>query len=477
MKRTSILCVVLLLLVQSAANAQESRPTPSPPKANASSDAKAAAKALIIVVPRALVSALDGFIAKKRLVRPVEVLLLEDLLRDATGADDAEKLKRTLYARSRAIDLGYVLLVGDADIMPVRYMMLDRCTEPAFHTAFYPSDLYYADLTKADGTFEDWNGRKDGFHAGYFGEVHGEAHKDGPINFDAIDYRPEIAVGRWPVSNAEETARVAQKSIAFEESAAEPATAMRTAVMVHAEGWIDARAATDDWLKNLPHGYRAERLYYKDAARDDKTPPPTEPEIIKAMNAGAGLVFHVGHGNDDQWAYCFGMGALAKLTNAKTPAVMMSIGCSTARFATMPPYEPYVDRDGREHAGSNAGEVFLEPPPPPAVYQKGRLNPTGLGESLVRSIDAGAAAYIGCNTGGQPCATTLLAAFLEALGEVRGGRPILGDLWASAVRAYWSREHLADLRPNADWYPPSIFFQAMKYMVFGDPSLALPATD
>ena len=44
---------------------------------------------------------------------------------------------------------------------------------------------------------------------------------------------------------------------------------MRTAVMVHAEGWIDARAATDDWLKKLPHAYRAERLYYKDAARDD----------------------------------------------------------------------------------------------------------------------------------------------------------------------------------------------------------------
>jgi hypothetical protein len=27
---------------------------------------------------------------------------------------------------------------------------------------------------------------------------------------------------------------------------------------------------------------------------------------------------------------------------------------------------------------------------------------------------------------------------------------------------------------NADWYPPSIFFQGMKYMLFGDPSLQLP---
>ena len=31
------------------------------------------------------------------------------------------------------------------------------------------------------------------------------------------------------------------------------------------------------------------------------------------------------------------------------------------------------------------------------------------------------------------------------------------------------------LKPNDDWYPPSIFFQAMKYMYFGDPTLPFPA--
>jgi len=42
------------------------------------------------------------------------------------------------------------------------------------------------------------------------------------------------------------------------------------------------------------------------------------------------------------------------------------------------------------------------------------------------------------------------------------------------VSYYYDQEHLATLKPNADWYPPSIFFQAMKYMVYGDPSLKLP---
>ena len=44
--------------------------------------------------------------------------------------------------------------------------------------------------------------------------------------------------------------------------------------------------------------------------------------------------------------------------------------------------------------------------PPPAPYQKGKYNPTGLGEQLLKKGPDGAAAYIGCNTGSQPCGLT-----------------------------------------------------------------------
>src|ERR1051325_7537922 len=96
-------------------------------------------------------------------------------------------------------------------------MTLDRITPAAFDYAFYPSDLYYSDLAKADGSFEDWNGRKEDFHAGYFGEVRGEKNKSDPINFDQIDYLPDIAVGRWPVSTVEEMRIVAAKTISTEQ--------------------------------------------------------------------------------------------------------------------------------------------------------------------------------------------------------------------------------------------------------------------
>ena len=107
---------------------------------------------------------------------------------------------------------------------------------------------------------------------------------------------------------------------------------------------------------------------------------------------------------------------------------MISAGCSTAYFAPLPPYGAYVDVDGKEHTGTDAGEVFKAPPPPPSPYQKGKYNPTGLGEQLLKDGPDGAVVYIGCNTGSQPCALTLLDGFLAALRESE--RPVVGDCWA-----------------------------------------------
>jgi hypothetical protein len=83
----------------------------------------------------------------------------------------------------------------------------------------------------------------------------------------------------------------------------------------------------------------------------------------------------------------------------------------------------------------------------------------------------GAVAYVGCNTGAQPCALTLLEGFTQALAPAGAHR--VGDAWRAAVTHYWDAEHLATLAPDDGWYPPSIFFQGMKFMLFGDPTLPL----
>ena len=155
---------------------------------------------LLIVAPDRFHDALTAYLDHKRQQLPTELISLEAVLQESRGQDDPEKLKRRLYTTWKSQSISHVLLVGDADVLPVRYMVLDRVTPAAYDYAFYPSDLYYGDLAKQDGTFEDWNAEREGFHAAYFGEVRGEKNKDDPINFDAVDYLPEVAVGRWPVS-------------------------------------------------------------------------------------------------------------------------------------------------------------------------------------------------------------------------------------------------------------------------------------
>ena len=112
---------------------------------------------LLIVSPRCFQKELQPFVEHKKQELSVESAALEDVLAQNQGVDDAEKLKHFLYQAWRQRHVHYVLLVGDSEVMPVRYMVLDRVEPAAFDYAFYPCDLYYADVAKADGSFDDWN--------------------------------------------------------------------------------------------------------------------------------------------------------------------------------------------------------------------------------------------------------------------------------------------------------------------------------
>jgi len=302
---------------------------------------------LVIVAPERFHQALAPYLVHKAKQMPADLLALEDILKRSTGADDPERLKHGLYDDWKRRRTRYVLLVGDADALPVRYMVLDRVTAHAKDYAFYPSDLYYADLAKPDGSFEDWNGEKDGFHAGYFGEVRGEKNKDGPINFDRIDYLPDIAVGRWPVSTTAEVEVVAAKTIRYEEGVLRAGkTGERRAAFVNVGGWVDCRPFFDGLSRICLRAGAPRKLYYSGRRAGPATPPPSVEEVLRALNGGLGLLVHAGHGADSRWEGSLGLKNLPQIQNQDFLPVVISAGCSTARFATLPPYEPYVDVAG-----------------------------------------------------------------------------------------------------------------------------------
>lgn len=439
----------------------------------------AVASRLLVVAPAEWIDDLRGFAAAKEALQSVarcECAALESL-QDGQEGDAAERLKRGLHARwsaDHAHRFDSILLVGDMHVLPTRYMMLDRATKAACDVAFYPSDLYYADLADDTGAFDDWNARTDGIHARYIGEVHGETGKSGPIDADGCGLVPEVSVGRWPVATVDAALAVAEKTLRHDR-AVEVARSSDgglacpglPALVVACGGWIDNQSrirALADRLRPAT-GVACLTCFDPDPERR-----PSPERVSDALRSGASLVLHTGHGEPEGWQHGLRATDLARsaVSNRDDLPVICSIGCSTAVVAPQAPYEAYLDADGVDHAGTNAGEIFDAPPPPPACIQPRRFAHDSLGATAVRMAEGGAVAYIGCDTGSQPCAHTMLDQFAGFLADHPDAA--MGEAWRHAVARYIELERLRDLTPTDSWYPPSIYFQPMKFVFLGDPT-------
>lgn len=67
--------------------------------------------------------------------------------------------------------------------------------------------------------------------------------------------------------------------------------------------------------------------------------------------------------------------------------------------------------------------------------------------------------------------TTLVLAMLSSMSWAGGLLVVAPRAFSGAVGDFIACKN--SRLPTAGWYPPSIFFQGMKFMLFGDPSLDL----
>lgn len=273
---------------------------------------------------------LDALVAARGAADLASVIVTTEWIYDHyAGRDDAERIRTFLRDAYQTWRTRYTLLVGTAQLVPTRqlYCSFDE------NTAMIPSDgIYYGCL---DGDF-DYNGNN------VFGEI-----RDGVDGGD-VDLVAEIYVGRFPVANATELARMVRKTLAYE---ALPATRLARVASIgeylgfggeadYATGAMEqirlgAKVAGGDLLGFENPDYNgffdtSTTLYDASGFRWPKS------QMLTLLNQDVHVFNHLGHGAART---CFKINvslfsdrqAIAALTN-DLPSLAYSQACESGRF-------------------------------------------------------------------------------------------------------------------------------------------------
>ena len=241
------------------------------------------------------------------------------------GCDFAETLRNYLRDAYQLWGVRFVLLAGDTDIIPVRYVAMQM-----LNFDFPISDLYYSCL---DGT---WNADGDAFF--------GEPPAAPGAASDEADLVSEVYLGRAPVSTSAEAKVFVDKTLAYELPVQQdfqakilflaevlfPTTYDPEGPPPSADG---AEYAQE--VSNLLPAWMQVRKLYEATQLWPGSEPLTRLGATQAIDAGNGTVVHVGHGY--RYTLSLGdasltVGEAANLVNGARAGLFYMLNCTATAF-------------------------------------------------------------------------------------------------------------------------------------------------
>lgn len=400
---------------------------------------------------------------------PTILETLDDIYEDPTlrGRDHPEIVKNAIASEAKRLGVRYVMLVGDSDRFPVRYTR----TYDLGHWGhgFSPSDLYYADLFRADGSFDSWDYDDDGL----FGEMQGNFPNNAQdLNQDRLDLLPDVAVGRVPVSNLQELTNYVQKVIAYEKGGG--GVWFKRALLV--TGDYPSSNTTNDAIGTQlsSRSFKLNKQYH-DVVWPSTTTAQRQAIIENALNRGVGFVSYVGHGwgasgagkDGGGWGGWWDYTRIGHLSNQSRLPIVFSAACETGMFHFG--YGPYFAKWGFKY------ETPVEPlkyswAPEPTSFSPSAYDKDALAEHLLAKGPQGAVAFIGAYTGTQGESHALAKYFFEAYAS---GATTVGDAWNGALRSFVSGVINKLSYPGHSWHTAARYHHIHKMLLFGDPSLRI----
>ena len=213
------------------------------------------------------------------------ILTTQEIYTKYQGRDAAEQVKYAIKDAKEQWNISYVLLLGGLKFLgigwyvPVRYSQLDDGSG----NSMFLTDLYFADLYKENGEFDDWDSNGDSIFAEW--------------GKDTLDLTPDVAIGRLPCRNTREVDNVVEKIITYE-TQTDGSSWFHRMVAIGGDSFPAYEGyegeATCDVATSFMTDFSIEKLY----TSTGKLTGPTD--IISAVNQGCGFVLTRGKGGQDR---------------------------------------------------------------------------------------------------------------------------------------------------------------------------------
>jgi len=252
---------------------------------------------LVIIAPKEFSRLLSPLVKHKNNVGIKTILnTTEQIYREYDGRDKPEQIKYFIKDALENWGIKYVLLVGGMKsgrqswYLPVRYSNLDDRQD---WDARYISDLYYADIYKEGGVFEDWDSNGNNIFA--------EWNWNSSVK-DVLDLYPDVCVGRLACRNMFEVRTVVKKIIDYETKSfggnwfKKMIVAGGDTIPLDQDGVYEG-----EFITNISSGYMkavnfsVTRLWASDGTLKKSR------DLMEELRKGAGFVHLSGHGSALVW--------------------------------------------------------------------------------------------------------------------------------------------------------------------------------
>ncbi len=419
---------------------------------------------LVILAPSYFKAPLTTLVHhKEQMGIPTALITLDSVYEQMywQGRDQAEKIKYFIKSAVEEWNVSYILLIGGMKGQrlqwhcPVRYVQMGCDWESQ-----YISDLYYADLYDANGSFSSWDTDHDGLYGEWYYE---ETAEDYPL-----DLTPDVAVGRLPCRNVFELRMIVDKIISYEKysygmdwfnrfviAAGDTYPETQNPLWKGYEGEVYGDRAIENLSKFTPI-----RLY---TSEDTFTNPQ---DLRRQINKGCGFLYLVGHGSPKKWGnnmpngseFIDGLNTINShlLKNRNRYPVCVLSGCHNLQFDVS----------------------ILRSFDPTAWYHQENILEC-LGWQLTWNKAGGSIATLGTTalgftkedkdsfTGGI---NEIEVEFFKQYGQ--NNKTILGDAWKAAVEWYTTTYQVNwnTISTDDSWIDVQV---PQTWILFGDPSLQI----